>query len=114
MPRRSEHDPADDAPPSGRYELLNTFDTPAGGSASATEGERLPAVPPGYSWRLVAVDEPLELARPCVLVAEKRISRPESLVRQMEHRGHVEIAKVGRDTLRVFQGTISIREEVSI
>ena len=106
MPIRSEPGPTDDTPAAGRYELLNIFGTATGEAVSASEGERLPAVPLGYSWRLVAVDEPLEVARRRVREAEKRIARQESLVRQMEHRGDIEIAKIGRDILRAFQGSL--------
>jgi hypothetical protein len=106
VPIRSEPGPTDDAPAAGRYELLNIFGTATGEAVSASEDERLPAVPLGYSWRLVAVDEPLEVARRRVREAEKRIARQESLVRQMEHRGDIEIAKIGRDILRAFQGSL--------
>jgi Resolvase, N terminal domain len=82
--RRFELDPTDDAPASGRYELLNIFGTPTSEAVSASEGERLPAAPLGYTWRLIAVDEPLEVARRRVLEAEKRVARQESLVEEME------------------------------
>jgi hypothetical protein len=70
------------------------------------EGERLPAAPRSYTWRLVAVDEPLEVARRRVLEAEKRVARQEPLVQLMERRGHAEIAKIGRSLLRAFQDSL--------
>jgi hypothetical protein len=104
--RRSEHTPTDNAPASGRYELLNVFGTPTGEAVSISEGERLPAAPRSYTWRLVAVDEPLEVARRRVLEAEKRVARQESLVQLMERRDHAEIAKIGRSLLRAFQDSL--------
>jgi hypothetical protein len=106
VPRRSEHDPTDDPPASGRYELLNIFGTATGEAVFASEGERLSGAPLGYSWRLVAVDEPLEVARLRVLDVEKRIERQEFLVRQMERRGHVELVEIGRGVLRGLQGSL--------
>jgi hypothetical protein len=106
VPKRSEHDPNDDAPASGRYELLNVFGTATGEIVSAGKGERLPAAPLGYRWRLVAVDEPLEVARRHVLEAERRVARQESLIQQMERKGHVEIAKMGRTLLRAMQTSL--------
>ena len=73
---------------------------------SAGKGERLPAAPLGYRWRLVAVDEPLEVARRHVLEAERRVARQESLIQQMERKGHVEIAKMGRTLLRAMQTSL--------
>jgi hypothetical protein len=108
VPRRSEHDPTDDAAATRRFELLNIFGTATGEAVSASENERLPAVPLGYSWRLVAVDEPLEVARLRVLDVEKRIARQEFLVRQMERRGHIELVEIGRDMLRAFQGSLQV------
>jgi hypothetical protein len=104
--RRFEYAPTDDAPASGRYELLNIFGTPTDEGVSASEGERLPKAPLGYSWRLVADDEPLEVARRRVLEAEKRIARQESLVQQMERRGNAEIAKIGRSLLHAFHNSL--------
>jgi hypothetical protein len=105
--RRSELTPTDDAPASGRYELLNVFGTATGEVVvCARKGERLPAAPLSYTWRLVADDEPLEVARRRVLEAEKRIARQESLVQQMERGAHVEIAKLGQDVLRTLQGSL--------
>ena len=106
MLRRSEYAPTDNAPASGRYELLNIFGTPTHEAVSANEGERLPAAPLGYSWRLVADDEPLEVARRRVLEAEKRIARQEFLVQQMERRGNAEIAKIGQSLLRAFHDSL--------
>jgi hypothetical protein len=106
VPRRSEHDPTDDAPTSGRYELLNIFGTATGEAVSAGEGERLPAVPRGYSWRLVAVDEPLEVARRHVLEMERRIARQATLVRQMERNGEAVTVEIGRSLLRAFQASL--------
>ena len=103
VPRRSEYDPRDVAPASGRYELLNIFGTATGEAVAANEGERLPAIPRGYSWRQVAADEPLEVARRRVLEAEKRIERQMVLVRQMEQNGEVVIANIGRSLLRALQ-----------
>jgi hypothetical protein len=103
VPRRSEHDPTDDAPASGRYELLNVFGTATGEAVSAGEGERLPAVPRGYCWRLVAVDEPLEVARRRVLEAERRIARQAALVRQMERNGEAATVEIGRSLLHALQ-----------
>jgi hypothetical protein len=104
--RQSEHAPTDDVPTSGRYELLNVFGTATGEVLYASQGERLPAAPRSYTWRLVAIDEPLEVARRRVLEAEKGITRQESLVQQRERGGHVEIAKLGRDMLRALQGSL--------
>jgi hypothetical protein len=104
--RQSEHAPTDDAPTSGRYELLNVFGTATGEAPYANEGERLPAAPRSYTWRLVAVDEPLDVARRRVLEAEKCVARQQTLVQQMERRGHVEIAKLGQDVLRALQGSV--------
>ena len=103
MLRRPEYDPGDAAPASGRYELLNIFGTATGEAVAAGEGERLPAVPRGYSWRQVGADEPLEVARRRVLEAEKRIERQMVLVRQMERNGEVVIANIGRSLLRALQ-----------
>jgi hypothetical protein len=100
--RRSEYAPTDNAPASGRYELMNIFGTPTHEAVSASAGERLPAAPLGYSWRLIAEDEPLEVARRRVLEAEKLITRQEALVQQMECRGNAEIAKIGRSLLHAF------------
>ena len=75
-----EYAPNDNAPASGRYELLNISGTPTHEAISASEGERLPAAPLGYSWRLVAND--VEVARRRVLEAEERIARQETLVQQ--------------------------------
>ena len=50
VPIRSELDPNDYAPVSGRYELLNPFGAETGDSVFAREGEQLPPVPCGYSW----------------------------------------------------------------
>jgi hypothetical protein len=102
---RSEYVPTDDAPLSGGYELLNIFGTPTGEAVSASEGERLPAAPLGYSWRLMAVDEPLEVARRRVLEAERRIARQKLLVEEMERRGNAEIVQ-GRSLLRALQGSL--------
>lgn len=98
--KRSEHTPTDDAPTSGRYELLNVFGTPTG------EGERLPAAPLSYTWRLVAVDEHLEVARRRVLEAEKRIAHQVSLIQQIERKWHAEIAKIARSLLRALQDSL--------
>ncbi|HXA22880.1 MAG TPA: hypothetical protein VNW90_11310 [Acetobacteraceae bacterium] len=102
----SEHAPNDAAPASGRYELLNVFGTATGEASRAIEGELLPAAPLGYKWRLVSVDEPLEVARRRVLEAEKRIARQASLVQQMERRGEAAIAEVGRSLLHAFQESL--------
>ena len=104
--RQPEHAPTEDVPTSGRYELLNVFGTATGEVLYASEGERLPAAPRSYTWRLVAIDEPLEVARRRVLEAEKGITRQESLVQRRERGGHVEIAKLGRDMLRALQGSL--------
>ena len=104
VPRRPEHVPMDGAPALGQYELLNIFGTATGEAVSASEGERLPAAPRGYSWRQVAVDEPLELARRRVLEAAKRIERQTALVRQMERNGEAAIADVARSLLRALEG----------
>jgi hypothetical protein len=101
--RRSEHDPRGVPPASGRYELLNIFGTATGEAVAANEGERLPAIPRGYSWRQVAADEPLEVARRRVLEAAKRIERQMVLVRQMERNVEVVIANIGRSLLRALQ-----------
>jgi hypothetical protein len=106
VPIRSEFDPNDDAPASGRYELLNVFGTGTGETAYADEGERLPAAPLGYRWRLVAVDEPLEAARRRILEAEKRVARQQSLIQLMEQRGHAEIAKLGLTLLHALQASL--------
>jgi hypothetical protein len=106
VPIRSEHEPNDDAPTFGRYELLNVFGTATGETVSAEEGDRLPGAPLGYRWRLVATDEPLEVARRHILQAEKRIARQESLIHRMERRGHAEIAKIGRTLLRAYQASL--------
>jgi hypothetical protein len=68
VPRRSGCDPTGDAPALGRYQLLNIFGAATDAVASARKGERLPAAPRGYSWRLVAINEPLEAARRRLLV----------------------------------------------
>ncbi len=104
--RPSEHDPADDASESGRYELLNIFGTPTGEALSACAGEPLPAAPRGYSWRLVSVDEPLEVARRRVLAAERRIARQATLVLQMERRGQAAIVEIGRTLLHAMQASL--------
>jgi hypothetical protein len=105
--RRSELTPTDDAPTSGRYELLNVFGTATGEALYASEGERLPAAPRSYTWRLVAGDDPLDVARRRVLETEKRVARQGSLVQQMERKGHAEFAKkVGQDVLRALQGSL--------
>ena len=101
-----EYAPNDNAPASGRYELLNIFGTPTDEGVSVSEGEPLPAAPLGYSWRLVANDEPLEVARRRVLEAEERIARQETLVQQMERRGNAEIAKIGRSLLHAFHDSL--------
>jgi hypothetical protein len=106
VPTSSELAPNDAAPASGRYELLNVFGTATGEALRAIEGERLPAAPLGYKWRLVSVDEPLEVARRRVLEAEKRIARQASLVQQMERRGEAAIAEVGRSLLHAFQESL--------
>jgi hypothetical protein len=106
VPRPSDRDPTDLAPVSGRYELLNIFGTPTGEALNASAGEPLPAAPLGYSWRLVSVDEPLEVARRRVLAAERRIARQASLVLQMERRGEAAIAEIGRTLLRAMQGSL--------
>ena len=103
---RFELDPTDDAPASGRYELLNIFGTPTSEAVSASEGERLPAAPLGYTWRLIAVDEPLEVARRRVLEAEKRVARQESLVEEMERSGYAEIAEMGQSLLRALRDSL--------
>jgi hypothetical protein len=54
--------------------LLNIFGTATGEVVAASEGEPLPAIPRGYSCRLVVADDPLEVAR----------RRQVVLVRQME------------------------------
>jgi hypothetical protein len=41
-----------------------------------------------------------------MLEAEKRIARQESLVQQMERRGHADIAKLGQDVLHALQGSL--------
>jgi hypothetical protein len=105
VPRRSEYDPRDVAAASGRYELLNIFGTATGEAVSASAGERLPATPRGYSWRQVAADEPLEVARRRVLEVERRIERQMVLVRQMERNGEVVIANIGRSLLRALQAS---------
>jgi hypothetical protein len=106
VPAPSEHAPNDAAPASGRYELLNVFGTATGEALRAIEGERLPAAPLGYKWRLVSVDEPLEVARRRVLEAEKRIAGQASLVQQMERRGEAAIAELGRSLLHAFQESL--------
>jgi hypothetical protein len=103
--RRSEYDPRDVAPASGRYELLNIFGTATDEAVAASEGDRLPAIPRGYSWRQVAADEPLEVARRRVLEAEKRIERQVVLVRQIERNGEVVIANIGRSLLRALRAS---------
>lgn len=107
VPRPSEHDPNDAAPASGRYELLNVFGTVTGEEMRANEGERLPAAPLGYRWRLASVDEPLEVARRRVLEAENRVARQASLVQQMERRGEAAIAEIGRSLLQALQVSLN-------
>jgi hypothetical protein len=102
--RQFEYDPTDDAPVSGRYELLNVFGTATGEAVSAMEGERLPAAPRGFSWRQVAVDEPLEVARRRLLEAERRIERQVALIRQVERNGEAVIADIARALLRALEG----------
>jgi hypothetical protein len=106
VPVRTEHDPSDEAPASGRYELLNVFGTATGETVSAGAGERLPRAPLGYRWRLVAAGKPLEVARQHILEAERRIARQESLIQRMERKGYAEIAKVGRTLLRAYQASL--------
>jgi hypothetical protein len=106
VPRPFERDPADNAPVSGRYELLNIFGTPTGEALNASAGERLPGAPLGYSWRLVSVDEPLEVARRRVLAAERSVARQATLVLQMERRGEAAIAEVGRTLLHALQKSL--------
>ena len=103
VPRRPEHVPIDDAPAPGRYELLNIFGTATGEAVSASEGEQFPAAPRGYSWRLVAADEPLEVARRRVLESEKRVERQADLVRQMERNGEAVLAEIAQSLLHALQ-----------
>jgi len=103
VPRRPEHVPMDGAPALGQYELLNIFGTATGEAVSASEGERLPAAPRGYSWRLVAADEPLEVARRRVLESEKRVERQADLVRQMERNGEAVLAEIAQSLLHALQ-----------
>jgi hypothetical protein len=107
VPRPSEHDPNEAAPASGRYELLNVFGTATGEELRANEGERLPAAPLGFKWRLVSVDEPLEVARRRVHEAEKRVARQASLVQQMERRGEAVIVEIGRSLLHALQVSLN-------
>ena len=62
---------------------------------AASEGEPLPAIPRGYSCRLVVADDPLEVAR----------RRQVVLVRQMERSGEVVIANIGRSLLQALQAS---------
>jgi hypothetical protein len=111
VPTRYEHDPKDDAPASGRYELLNVFGTGTGETVSAGEGEQLPGAPLGYRWRLVAGDEPLEVARRRILEAEERVARQETLIRRMERRGHAQIAQIGRNLLSALEESLLIAHD---
>jgi hypothetical protein len=106
VPARTEHEPNDVAPTSGKYELLNVFGTATGETVSVDAGEHLPGAPFGHGWRLVATDEPLEVARRRIREAEKRIARQESLIQHMERKGHAEIAKLGRTLLRAYQASL--------
>jgi hypothetical protein len=49
---------------------------------------------------------PWKLARRHVLEAERRVARQESLIQQMERRGHAEITKMGRTLLRALQASL--------
>jgi hypothetical protein len=109
--KRTEHDPNDDVPAAGRYELLNVFGTPTGETAGAGEGERLPPAPRGFRWRLVAEDEPLDVARRRVAEAERRVARQESLIEQMERQGRPEIAEIGRTLLRALRASLRAAQD---
>jgi hypothetical protein len=111
VPTSYEHNPNEHAPVSGRYELLNVFGTGTGEAVCAGEGERLPAAPRGYRWRLVAVDEPLEVARRRILEAEERVARQETLIRRMERRGHAQIAQIGRNLLSALEESLLIAHD---
>jgi hypothetical protein len=48
-----EHQPGEPAPRPGHYEALNLFGRPTGTVVECREGEPLPDLPQGFTWRRV-------------------------------------------------------------
>ncbi len=51
----TEHDPGELVLVAGHYEELNVFGTPTGRRTTLVKGDRMPAAPRGFTWRLVEV-----------------------------------------------------------
>lgn len=49
----NEHKPGTPAPLSGRYEELNVLGSPTGRMIEVAQGDRLPTLPRGWTWRTV-------------------------------------------------------------
>jgi hypothetical protein len=52
-----EHLPGDPAPHTGQYHELNVFGTHTGRTIEVEQGERLPVLPRGFTWRHVRAQE---------------------------------------------------------
>jgi hypothetical protein len=53
MSEDSQHQPGERASETGQFEELNIFGTPTGKIIDAQQGERLPILPRGFTWRRV-------------------------------------------------------------
>ncbi len=51
----SEHNPGELVLVMGHYEELNVFGSPTGRRTTLVKGDRMPAAPRGFTWRLVEV-----------------------------------------------------------
>lgn len=49
----TEHEPGRAAPRHGHYEAMNVFGRPTGQVVEAREGEVLPSLPRGFTWRRI-------------------------------------------------------------
>jgi hypothetical protein len=50
---QDEHEPGRPAPRHGHYEALNVFGRPAGQVVERVEGQPLPDLPRGFTWRRI-------------------------------------------------------------
>lgn len=52
-----EHNPGDPAPEDGHYQALNVFGSATGSRVHVREGEPLPPLPRGHTWRRATDEE---------------------------------------------------------
>jgi hypothetical protein len=53
MPEQDEQQPGDPTPREGHYEALNVFGSKTGRIVQMNEGQPLPPLPRGFTWRRI-------------------------------------------------------------